>query len=174
MNKNLPEIMMPASLAVVALLICGLLLTATGVLDEYLPTSASQIEQPGGCAVVDMPSSLNRVAFDTLHLPVGKRRAILAGEFLFKGNCAQCHGIVDVVVGPALAGVRKRRPEKWLHAWVKNSSKLIASGDEYAVKVYEQYQKQQMPSFQLSNEEISQIFDYLQAVEKQGAMVAAN
>lgn len=99
---------------------------------------------------------------------------MLAGETLFKGNCAQCHALNDVVVGPALVGIRKRRPEKWLHAWVKNSSKLIASGDEYALKIYGQYQKQQMPSYNLSSEEISQIFDYLQAVEGQGAAVAAN
>ncbi|NVO30398.1 cytochrome c [Hymenobacter sp. P5342] len=99
---------------------------------------------------------------------------IASGDALFKGNCAQCHGIVEVIVGPALAGVRKRRPEKWLHAWVKNSSKLVASGDEYALKIYEQYDKQQMPSYNLSNEEISQILDYVESQEVRYVVSAIN
>ncbi|MBT2557675.1 cytochrome c [Hymenobacter sp. ISL-91] len=99
---------------------------------------------------------------------------IASGDALFKGNCAQCHAINEVVVGPALAGVRKRRPEKWLHAWVKNSSKLIASGDEYALKIYEQYDKQQMPSYNLSNEEISQILDYVESEERRYVVSAVN
>ncbi len=92
--------------------------------------------------------------------------AIAAGDALFKGNCAQCHGINDVVVGPALAGITKRRPVSWLIPWVKNSSKVVASGDEYAVKIYNQYQKQQMPSFQLSDEEVRQILAYVQSQGK--------
>ncbi|OWP64214.1 hypothetical protein CDA63_05220 [Hymenobacter amundsenii] len=89
----------------------------------------------------------------------------MAGDALFKGNCAQCHAVNDVVVGPALGGARKRRPETWLRAWVRNSGKLVASGDEYAVKIFNQYQKQQMPSFQLSDKEISQILDYVESNE---------
>ncbi len=91
--------------------------------------------------------------------------AIAAGDALFKGNCAQCHAINDVVVGPALAGISKRRPVSWLIPWIKNSSKLVASGDEYAVKIYNQYQKQQMPSFQLSDQEITSILAYITAEE---------
>ncbi|UOQ67710.1 c-type cytochrome [Hymenobacter volaticus] len=87
--------------------------------------------------------------------------AAVAGETLFKGNCAQCHAVQDVVVGPALAGLHERRPVSWLIPWIKNSSKVVASGDEYAVKLYNQYQKQQMPSFQLSDEEITAILTYI-------------
>ncbi|GAB3225801.1 hypothetical protein GCM10027346_07420 [Hymenobacter seoulensis] len=90
---------------------------------------------------------------------------VAAGDALFQSNCAQCHAVQDVVIGPALASIRKRRPEAWIRAWVKNSGKLVASGDAYAVKVFNQYQKQEMPSFQLSNKEISQILDYIEAYE---------
>ncbi|GAA3999288.1 c-type cytochrome [Hymenobacter fastidiosus] len=95
----------------------------------------------------------------------GDAAAIAAGDALFKGNCAQCHAINDVVVGPALAGIAKRRPISWLIPWIKNSSKMVASGDEYAVKIYNQYQKQQMPSFQLSDAEITSIISYVTAEE---------
>jgi mono/diheme cytochrome c family protein len=99
----------------------------------------------------------------------GDAAAIAAGDALFKGNCAQCHAINDVVVGPALAGITKRRPVSWLIPWIKNSSKVVASGDEYAVKIYNQYQKQQMPSFQLSDTEITSILAYVTAEEGKGA-----
>ncbi|MCC3157337.1 c-type cytochrome [Hymenobacter sp. 15J16-1T3B] len=95
----------------------------------------------------------------------GDAAAIAAGDALFKGNCAQCHAVNDVVVGPALAGIDKRRPLPWIIKWVKNSSKVVASGDEYAVKLFNQYQKQQMPSFALSDAEITSIVAYVKSQE---------
>ncbi|MCB2407539.1 c-type cytochrome [Hymenobacter lucidus] len=93
----------------------------------------------------------------------GDAAAISAGAALFTQNCAQCHAINDVVVGPALKDVHKRRTISWLIPWIKNSSKVVASGDEYAVKIFNQYQKQQMPSFQLSDAEITSIISYVAA-----------
>ncbi|MDO7876909.1 cytochrome c3 family protein [Hymenobacter sp. ASUV-10] len=95
----------------------------------------------------------------------GDAAAISAGDALFKGNCAQCHAVNDKVVGPALAGVEKRRPISWLIPWVKNSSKVVASGDAYAVKLFNEYQKQQMPSFALTDKEITSIFAYVKSAE---------
>ncbi|NVO83906.1 cytochrome c3 family protein [Hymenobacter terrestris] len=91
--------------------------------------------------------------------------AIAAGDALFKGNCAQCHAINEVVVGPAMAGITKRRPMSWIIPWIKNSSKVVASGDAYAVALYNKYQKQQMPSFQLSDAEITSIVAYITSEE---------
>ncbi|RFP65501.1 cytochrome C [Hymenobacter lapidiphilus] len=91
--------------------------------------------------------------------------AIAAGDALFKANCAQCHAINDVVVGPAMAGITKRRPMSWIIPWIKNSSKMVASGDPYAVALYNKYQKQQMPSFQLSDAEITSIIAYITDAE---------
>jgi mono/diheme cytochrome c family protein len=99
----------------------------------------------------------------------GDAAAIAAGDALFKGNCAQCHAVNDVVVGPALGGITKRRPLSWIIPWVKNSSKVVASGDDYAVKLFNQYQKQQMPSFQLSDAEITSIVSYITAEEGKSA-----
>lgn len=101
----------------------------------------------------------------------GDAAAIAAGDALFKGNCAQCHAINDKVVGPALAGIAKRRPMSWIIPWVKNSSKVVASGDEYAVKIFNEYQKQQMPSFQLSDAEITSIVSYITAEEGKATAV---
>lgn len=84
--------------------------------------------------------------------------AIASGDALFKNNCAQCHAVNDRVVGPALGGLLKRRRIGWVVAWVRNSSKVIASGDEYAVKLFNDYNRQQMPAFpQLSEHDIKDI-----------------
>jgi mono/diheme cytochrome c family protein len=87
--------------------------------------------------------------------------AIAAGDALFKNNCAQCHAVNEQVVGPALAGITKRRPVSWLLPWIKNSSKVVASGDEYAVALYNKFNKQQMPSFALSDQEITSVLAYI-------------
>ncbi|WP_243636011.1 cytochrome c3 family protein [Hymenobacter edaphi] len=103
----------------------------------------------------------------------GSAEAIAAGDALFKGNCAQCHAVNDVVVGPALSGIDKRRPLPWIIKWVKNSSKMVASGDEYAVKIFNEYQKQQMPSFALSDAEITSIVAYVKSEEGKGGGATA-
>ncbi len=87
-----------------------------------------------------------------------------AGEALFKANCAQCHAIDEKVVGPALAGITKRRSISWLVPWVHNSAKVVASGDDYAIKLFNDNGKQQMPSFAgLSEKEILAIITYIEA-----------
>ena len=63
------------------------------------------------------------------------------GEALFNTNCKSCHRVKEKLIGPALAGVETRVPSiQWLKDWVKNSSKVIASGDEYANKIFNEYQ----------------------------------
>ena len=103
----------------------------------------------------------------------GDAAAIAAGDALFKNNCAQCHAVNEKVVGPALKGITQRRPVSWLIPWIKNSSKLVASGDEYAVKIYNEYQKQQMPSFALSDKEITSILAWVTAEEGKASTAVA-
>lgn len=85
------------------------------------------------------------------------------GETLFKNNCAQCHAVTDErVVGPGLKGVSGRHDFAWLAKWVRNSQAVIASGDPYAVKIYNEYSKAQMTSFpNLSDDDIKGIFAYI-------------
>jgi mono/diheme cytochrome c family protein len=86
------------------------------------------------------------------------------GEALFKANCKSCHALDRKVVGPALAGVTKRAPSvQWIKDWVKNSAKMVAAGDEYGVKIYEEYQKSQMTAFtSLKDEEIMALVAYIE------------
>ncbi len=83
------------------------------------------------------------------------------GEALFKANCASCHAVKEKMIGPALKGIETRRSEEWILKWVKNSSAVIKSGDDYAVKLYNDNNKVAMPSFNLKDAEINSILAYI-------------
>jgi mono/diheme cytochrome c family protein len=96
---------------------------------------------------------------------------IEAGQTLFKNNCTMCHAVTaDVVVGPGLQNVHQRRPLPWLIRFIRNSQQVIQSGDAYAVELYNKYNKTQMPSFQLSDDEITSMIAYLKSESEGGAV----
>jgi cytochrome c551/c552 len=85
------------------------------------------------------------------------------GMTLFKANCTACHAIDRKVVGPALGGVWDRwESEDKLIEWVHNSSKLIASGDAYANKVFNDNNKVPMPGYpQFTPDQVKDILLYI-------------
>lgn len=102
--------------------------------------------------------------------------AIIAeGESLFNANCKTCHRVHQKLVGPALENVYNRAPSiDWIKAFIRNSAAVIASGDEYAVKLYNDYGKTQMTAFTgLKDEQIMAILAYVQDETKKGPPVAA-
>ena len=99
---------------------------------------------------------------------------VAAGGQLYKNNCTQCHAINEVVIGPALKDVHERRPKEWLIAWIRNSQKVIASGDEYAVALYEQYNKTVMTAYPFSDEEITSILSHIKVESAKEPVVDDN
>jgi mono/diheme cytochrome c family protein len=97
------------------------------------------------------------------------------GKALFQANCASCHNPLKKSTGPALQGVDGRVPSKeWLYKWVRNSSAVIQSGDAYAVKIYNEYNKTVMTAFpNLSNEDIDAIVTYVNSVKPAGPATPA-
>ena len=91
------------------------------------------------------------------------------GKSLFNQNCAACHSLTKRMTGPALANVEVRVEEEgldreWIYAWVKNSPGVIASGDAYANKLYNEYNKAAMTPFPtLSIADIDNILAYTAA-----------
>ncbi|MFN8284695.1 MAG: c-type cytochrome [Chitinophagales bacterium] len=85
------------------------------------------------------------------------------GMALFKANCTSCHAIDKKVIGPALTGVWDRwESEEKIIAWVQNSGKLIASGDAYANKVFNDNGKSVMQAFPtLTPDQIRTILIYI-------------
>ena len=97
---------------------------------------------------------------------------VSSGESLFKGNCTVCHAINEVVIGPALRDVHERQSEEWLYAFIKNSQKVIKSGDKYAVDLYNQYNQTLMTSFDFSDDELNAILTYIKSESVKEVQVA--
>jgi len=84
------------------------------------------------------------------------------GKKLFKANCAACHSVgAKTVVGPGLQGVGEKYDREWIGKWVKNSGKLIASGDADAKAIFEEFNKSIMPPQAVSDEDIDAILAYV-------------
>ena len=90
------------------------------------------------------------------------------GKSLFNQNCASCHAINKKLVGPALAGVEDRWPDKTkLHAWIHNNAAFLKTGDPYANNLYNEYGKTAMNIFtQLSDKDIDAILGYINTASK--------
>lgn len=89
--------------------------------------------------------------------------SIAAGKQLFEANCKTCHRVDSRLIGPPLAGVYDRAPSlQWIIDFVHNSSAVIASGDEYAVKLFNENNKVQMTAFSsLKEQDIMNIMGYV-------------
>jgi len=86
---------------------------------------------------------------------------VVAGESLFKANCAACHKLDKKGVGPALRGVAGKFDRDWLYKWIKDSQGLIKSGDSKAAEIFADNNNSVMTSFPgLSNEDIDNILAY--------------
>ena len=86
---------------------------------------------------------------------------VLAGESLFKSNCAACHKLDKKGVGPALRGVADKYETEWIYKWIKNSQGLIKEGDSKAIELFAANNNSVMTSFPgLSNEDIDNILAY--------------
>lgn len=89
------------------------------------------------------------------------------GKSLFNANCAACHKLDKKMTGPALRNVEQRLADEqgldreWINAWIRNSAAVIASGDAYANKIYNEYGGAAMTAMpQLSDQDISDILAY--------------
>ena len=170
MRRNPVSFALTVGMALLVVLFGFTLLSAAG-----LAGFAADDAEVGQCGVGGPADNVNprQLPAESKKRPNSPEAAeIAAGDALFKSNCAQCHAVNEQVVGPALAGISKRRPMSWILPWVKNSSKLVASGDEYAVALFDKYSKQQMPSFALSDKEIISIVAYINSTE--GTLVATS
>ncbi len=122
----------------------------------------------------EVASDTSTVETATSQGGISDEAVIAEGESLFNANCRVCHAVDQQLVGPALAGVYDRRDMDWIKSFVKNSQAVIASGDDYAVSLYEDYNQTAMPSFNFSDTEVESIIAYVRAeAEKEPEVTAA-
>src|SRR5579859_2803945 len=123
-------------------------------------------EKISGLLKLPLLALLVLTSFISFSQDISKDAAVIkAGEDLFNGNCKSCHRVKQKLVGPALAGVYDRAPSiDWIKNWVRNSSKVIASGDKYAVALYNEYNKSQMTAFtSYKDDQILSILAYIKS-----------
>ncbi|MFT5883661.1 MAG: cytochrome c2 [Arcticibacterium sp.] len=109
------------------------------------------------------PLLLLFICFFVVSFSFGQEGDAAVGEKIFKNNCAACHAYDSkVIVGPGLQGIDERRDYDWIKAWINNPAAVLASGDEYANDLYEQYNKTQMTAYPgFGDDEIKGILAYI-------------
>jgi mono/diheme cytochrome c family protein len=98
-----------------------------------------------------------------------------SGKALFRSNCASCHAVERNMIGPSLSNVWERwESQEKLISWTRNSQAMIASGDPYAVKIFNEWNKSVMSAFtNLDDDQILSIIDYIYAETKHKGWDAA-
>lgn len=88
----------------------------------------------------------------------------VAGKELFTANCAACHHPVKDGIGPALKGVTDRVGDKdKLYSWIRNNAAVLAKGDPYFTKLYNDRGKAAMSIFSgLTDVQIGNILAYVE------------
>jgi mono/diheme cytochrome c family protein len=86
------------------------------------------------------------------------------GEKLFEAKCSACHNASNrPSTGPGLQGVLNRIPGgDWKYKYIRNNAQLLASGDAYAKKIFDENHHAQMTVFgnQLTDADIDAILEY--------------
>ncbi|PZF72216.1 c-type cytochrome [Taibaiella soli] len=86
------------------------------------------------------------------------------GKALFVNNCAICHDMKQDKTGPKLEGVfdRWNNDTTKMKAFIRNSSAVIASGDQYTTDLFHKWASTVMTPFpNLTDDELNKIVDYL-------------
>ena len=95
------------------------------------------------------------------------------GETLFQ-PCKACHNLSDQrLIGPGLKGITERRDRAWLTKFIQNSQAVIESGDEYAVKLFEEYNKIPMPPQNYTDEQVKVLLDYIESYDPNAVVATA-
>lgn len=95
------------------------------------------------------------------------------GEKFFQ-PCKACHNLTDQrLVGPGLKGVTERHDREWLIRFIRNSQEVIQSGDPYAVKLFEEYNKIPMPPQNYTDEQMNILLDYIENYDPAAAAATA-
>ena len=95
---------------------------------------------------------------------LGSLDAALAikGEKAFSGTCAACHKLDQRYVGPALAGVTKRRTAEWIMNMILNPSEMTQK-DETAKALLGEYMTQM--SVAVTQEDARAILEYFRKLD---------
>jgi protein SCO1/2 len=86
------------------------------------------------------------------------------GEDLFNTRCTACHTIGQGdKLGPDLLGVVSKRDRQWLTRWLKEPDVMLKEKDPLAVALFTQYGQVPMPNVKLTEKQVLDLIQYMQA-----------
>jgi len=87
------------------------------------------------------------------------------GKELFEEECSSCHSIGgEPLVGPDLKGVTAKKDREWLIEFITNPQAMIDKGDAYALKIYKEYEEEEMPDYEeLGRDNIESVLAYIES-----------
>jgi len=77
-------------------------------------------------------------------LTSGENTGLQNGNKVFSTYCASCHSYTKKLIGPPLAGIKQELQldaYSWLDIYLKDSKRLLKSGDERSRRVYNEYKE---------------------------------
>jgi mono/diheme cytochrome c family protein len=147
----------PAKAGLAALMAAGLLLSACNK-GEAAPKPAAKSEAP---APATGPSKgvgpIQSVSLGALDAALAAK-----GEKAFSGTCSACHKLDQRYVGPALAGVTKRRTPEWIMNMIMNPVEMTQK-DETAKALLGEYMTQM--SVNATEEDARAILEYFRKID---------
>lgn len=88
------------------------------------------------------------------------------GKKIFEKHCNECHKIFEKQIGPPLAYIYRFYDYPWLYGFITNSQKMVDEGDEFAVAIFNAYDKTVMPPHELTKDEVWDIIAYIKEVSE--------
>jgi protein SCO1/2 len=96
------------------------------------------------------------------------------GEDLFNTRCTACHTIGQGDrLGPDLLGVVAKRDRQWLTRWLREPDVMLKEKDPLAVALFTQYGQVPMPNVKLTEKQVLDLIQYLQAETRRINAMAA-
>ncbi len=126
-NEKSKRVPSKLKIGATTLLALGLILSGCGKKEsEETGTQGKAQEKP---AAATAPSGPDKGIGPIQSVEIGSLDMALVakGEKLFSGTCSACHKLDQRYVGPALAGVTKRRTPEWIMNMVLNPTGMTAN-----------------------------------------------
>ncbi len=87
--------------------------------------------------------------------------SITRGQTTFAQYCSACHNFKQDGIGPQLGGLTTAVATEWIRGFIRDPQGMIASGDERARRLFEQYKTYMPPYGHLAEDDISGILAFL-------------
>lgn len=85
------------------------------------------------------------------------------GEKIFTAKCKACHKVDKRFIGPAIAGITKRRSPEWIMNMILNPNKMVKE-DPLAKQLLMEFNGAPMANQNLSKEDTRAVLEYFRTI----------